>query len=194
MLGALILDRIGKGSCETHGKRRRIRLELVVGLRPCLPAFDGDFDNEFSATDILLGPGDLRSNVILIEGRQFDVHAFGHNRSPLLSGAAADTDASRRRRRRLLHSDLTIEAVAARVIDVQVSGELCCHERPQLATFTAICHPRVFSARSASVSHLSAISMKSDLCREVRAASANRMQSAALLRNWAKMSKCASIP
>jgi hypothetical protein len=36
--------------------------------------------------------------------------------------------------------------------------------------------------------------MKRDLCPEVRAASANRMQSAALLRNWAKMSKCASIP
>jgi hypothetical protein len=61
------------------------------------------------------------------------------------------------------------------------------------ATFTAIYLPRVFSARSASVSHLSAISMKRDLCSEVRAASANRMQSAALLRNWTKMSKCASI-
>ena len=61
------------------------------------------------------------------------------------------------------------------------------------ATFRAIYLPRVFSARSASVSHLSAISMKRDLCSEERAASANRMQSAALLRNWAKMSKCASI-
>jgi hypothetical protein len=40
----------------------------------------------------------------------------------------------------------------------------------------------VFSARSASVSHLSAISMKSDFCAEVRAASANRMHSAAFLR------------
>jgi hypothetical protein len=37
------------------------------------------------------------------------------------------------------------------------------------------------------VSHLSAISMKSDLCCEVRAASANRMHSAALLRNWSKL-------
>jgi hypothetical protein len=61
------------------------------------------------------------------------------------------------------------------------------------AAFTAIDHPRVFSARSASVSHLSAISMKRDLCSEVRAASANRMQSAALLRNWPNMSKCASM-
>ena len=51
----------------------------------------------------------------------------------------------------------------------------------------------VISARSASVSHLSAISMKKDLCSEVRAASANRMHSAALLRNWAKLGKCASI-
>jgi hypothetical protein len=41
----------------------------------------------------------------------------------------------------------------------------------------------VFWARSASVSHRSAISMKNDLCAEVRAASANRMHSAALLRN-----------
>jgi hypothetical protein len=35
--------------------------------------------------------------------------------------------------------------------------------------------------------------MKRDLCSEVRAASANRMQSAALLRIWTKVSKCASI-
>jgi len=41
----------------------------------------------------------------------------------------------------------------------------------------------VFAARSASVSHRSAISMKYDLCAELRAASANRMHSAALLRN-----------
>jgi hypothetical protein len=40
-----------------------------------------------------------------------------------------------------------------------------------------------FWARSASVSHWSAISMKNDLCAGVRAASANRMHSAALLRN-----------
>jgi hypothetical protein len=51
----------------------------------------------------------------------------------------------------------------------------------------------VFSARSASVSHLSAISMKSDFCAEVRAASANRMHSAAFLRICSKVSKCASI-
>src|SRR5205814_8274774 len=47
----------------------------------------------------------------------------------------------------------------------------------------------VFSARSASVSHLSAISMKKDLCAEVRASSANRMHSASLLRNWSKLGK-----
>src|SRR5882757_124394 len=51
----------------------------------------------------------------------------------------------------------------------------------------------VFAVCSASVSHLSAISMKSDFCREVRAASANRMHSAALLRSWSKLGKCASI-
>jgi hypothetical protein len=51
----------------------------------------------------------------------------------------------------------------------------------------------VFSARSASVSHLSAISMKSDFCAELRAASANRMHSAAFLRICSKVSKCGSI-
>jgi hypothetical protein len=49
------------------------------------------------------------------------------------------------------------------------------------------------AACSASVSHLSAISMKSDLCCEVRAASAIRMHSAALLRNWSKLGKSAFI-
>jgi hypothetical protein len=49
------------------------------------------------------------------------------------------------------------------------------------------------AACSASVSHLSAISMKRDLCSEVRAASANRMHSAALLRNWSKLGTSASI-
>jgi hypothetical protein len=43
------------------------------------------------------------------------------------------------------------------------------------------------------VSHLSAISMKSDLCCEVRAASANRMHSAALRRNWSKLGKSGFI-
>jgi hypothetical protein len=52
---------------------------------------------------------------------------------------------------------------------------------------------RVCSARSASVSHLSAISIKNDLCPELRADSANRMHSAALLRNWTKLGRCASI-
>jgi hypothetical protein len=35
--------------------------------------------------------------------------------------------------------------------------------------------------------------MKKDLCPEVRAASANRMHSAALLRNWSKLGNSASI-
>ena len=35
--------------------------------------------------------------------------------------------------------------------------------------------------------------MKKDLCFEVRAASANRMHSAALLRNWSKLGKFTSI-
>jgi hypothetical protein len=52
---------------------------------------------------------------------------------------------------------------------------------------------RVFSAWSASPTHLSAISMKKDLCGEVRASSANRMHSAAFLRNWSKLGECASI-
>ena len=86
-LGRLILNRIGKGSRETHGKRSRIRSKLVVGFRECLHVFDGDFYNEFSATDILLGPGDLCSHVILAERRHFDVHAFCHSRCPLMSEA-----------------------------------------------------------------------------------------------------------
>jgi hypothetical protein len=52
---------------------------------------------------------------------------------------------------------------------------------------------RVFSACSASPTHLSAISMKKDLCAEVRASSANRIHSAAFLRNWSKLGECASI-
>ena len=67
-------------------------------------------------------------------------------------------------------------------------------ERPPIeATFQAVYLASVFSARSARVSHLSAISMKNDLCSDVRAAPANRMHSAALLRNWTKLGKCASI-
>jgi hypothetical protein len=38
---------------------------LVAGFRAGFRVFDGDFHNEFSATDILLGPSDLCSNVIL---------------------------------------------------------------------------------------------------------------------------------
>jgi hypothetical protein len=112
---------------------------LVVGLRAGLRVFDGDFYNECSATDVLLGLGDLCSQVIRVERRHLDVHAF-------------------------------------------------CH-RPSQAVYLA----SVFSARSASVSHLSAISMKNDRCTDVRAATANRMHSAALLRDWTKLGKCASI-
>jgi len=68
-----------------------------------------------------------------------------------------------------------------------------CWEAAIEAAFHGDRSSAVFSARSASVSHRSAISMKRDLCSDVRAASANRMQSAALLRNRAKMSKCASM-
>ena len=55
---------------------------MVVGFREGLLVFDGDFYNEFSATDILLRPGDLCTHVILVERCHFDVHAFCHSRSP----------------------------------------------------------------------------------------------------------------
>jgi hypothetical protein len=162
---ALILNRIGKGSRETHGKGRRVGFELIVGLRASLRVFDGDFDHEFSATGILLRPGDLCTHVTLVERRQFDVHAFCHSRSPLelYRGCSAKGIAKCNRGRRL--------------------------RRPSQAGYL----DRTFSARSASVSHRSAISMKKDLCSEVRAASANRMHSATLLRNCTKLSKRASI-
>jgi hypothetical protein len=56
-----------------------MRRESLDFLRrgPC------DFYNEFSATDILLGPADLCSHVIVVERRHFDVHAFYHRLSPL---------------------------------------------------------------------------------------------------------------
>jgi hypothetical protein len=41
---------------------------LVVGFRAGLHVSDNDFYNEFSATDILLGPGDLCSHMILVRG------------------------------------------------------------------------------------------------------------------------------
>jgi hypothetical protein len=85
---ALILNCIGKGPCETHGKGPRIRFKLVVGLRARLGVFDGDFYNECSATDVLLGLGYLCSHVIRVERRHLDVHAFCHSRSPLMSGAS----------------------------------------------------------------------------------------------------------
>ena len=60
----------------------------VVGLRAGRRVFDGDFYNECSATDVLLGLGDLCSQVIRVERRHLDVHAFCHSRSPLMSGAS----------------------------------------------------------------------------------------------------------
>src|ERR1700730_5874081 len=80
----LILNRISKCSCETYGKRARIGSELVLGFRASLRVFDGDLYNEFSTTNILLGPRNLCSHVILVERRNFDVHAFCHSRSPLM--------------------------------------------------------------------------------------------------------------
>jgi hypothetical protein len=74
----LIFHCIGKGSCETHGKRPRIRSNLLVSFWVGFGIFDGHFYYEFSATDILLGPSDLRSHVIIVESRYFDVHAFCH--------------------------------------------------------------------------------------------------------------------
>ena len=55
------------------------------GFRASLRVFDGDLYNEFSTTNILLGPRNLCSHVILVERRNFDVHAFCHSRSPLMS-------------------------------------------------------------------------------------------------------------
>jgi hypothetical protein len=48
---SLVLRRI---KWPADGKPRQ-----VVGFRKGLHVLDGDFYNEFSATDILLGPGDL---------------------------------------------------------------------------------------------------------------------------------------
>jgi hypothetical protein len=69
----------------------------------------------------------------------------------------------------------------------------CQRARPLRRPSQAVYLASVFSSRSARVSHFSAISMKNDRCTDVRAASANRMHSAALLRNWTKLGKCASI-
>jgi hypothetical protein len=77
----LILNRISKCSCETYGKRARIGSELVLGFRASLRVFDGDLYNEFSTTNILLGPRNLCSHVILVERCNFDVHTFCHSRS-----------------------------------------------------------------------------------------------------------------
>ncbi len=177
---ALILDRVGKGSCETHGKRPRIRSKLVVGFRAGLHVFDGDFDDE--------------------------------GRSPPMSGAMPRCTCDPRQIAAsrppaafpfwvLSMTDL----VTALTIDADGSGNAVFAEcqssrrwrRPSqaiyLSIYLSIYPARVFSARSASVSHLSAISIKNDLCSEVRADSANRMHSAALSRNWTKLSKCASI-
>src|ERR1700736_6663268 len=53
---SLILNRISKCSCERYGKRASIGSELVLGFRASLRVFDGDLYNEFSTTNILLGP------------------------------------------------------------------------------------------------------------------------------------------
>jgi hypothetical protein len=63
---------------------------LVAGFWAGLRVFDGNFYNEFSAADILLGPGNLCSHVTLVERRHFDFHTFSHSRSPLMSGARTD--------------------------------------------------------------------------------------------------------
>src|SRR6187401_1088260 len=76
------------------------------------------------------------------------------------------------------------EAVA-----VGVSRAPPCPQRSKYPVYLSC----VFWARSASVSYLSAISIKSDLCADVRASSASRMHSAALLRNWSKLGESASI-
>jgi hypothetical protein len=55
--------------------------------------------------------------------------------------------------------------------------------QPSMGWTRVAIYPASLWARSASVSQRSAISMKKDLCAEVWAASANRMHSAALLRN-----------
>ena len=62
-------------------------LKLLVGFWAALHIFRGDLYNEFSATDILLGPSDLCPHVSLVERGHFDVHAFCHSCSPLMSGA-----------------------------------------------------------------------------------------------------------
>jgi hypothetical protein len=91
---------------------------LVVGFRAGLHVFDGDFYNEFSATDILLGPGDLCSNVILIERRQFDVHAFGHNRFSSDVRSRCGYRCFAVTAKAAFASPLTIEAVAGPAIDI----------------------------------------------------------------------------
>ena len=85
LLKFLILNRISKGSCVTYCKGARIGSKLVVGFRPGLRVFDGNLYNEFSTTNILLGPGDLCSHVVFVERRHFEVHAFSQSRSPLVS-------------------------------------------------------------------------------------------------------------
>ena len=73
----LTLDRIRKGSYRNAtASALASDLSWSSVFRAGLRVFDGDFYHEFSATDILLGPGDLCSHVILVERRHFDVHAF----------------------------------------------------------------------------------------------------------------------
>jgi hypothetical protein len=79
---------------SAKARAKRAESALASDLTKCavcfwegLFVFDGDFYNEFSATDMLLGPGDPCSHVIVIERHQFDVHTFCHSSSPLISGA-----------------------------------------------------------------------------------------------------------
>jgi hypothetical protein len=55
---------------------------LLVGFRVNFHVSDGDLYNEFSAPDILLGPGDLCSHVILVEGGKADAATPGKPESP----------------------------------------------------------------------------------------------------------------
>src|SRR5260221_11469420 len=87
------------------------------------------------------------------------------------------------------HYDLVIPAFAEALWSIECSAAT----PPEPAWTRSSYLSCVFSACSASPTHLSAISMKKDLCAEVRASSANRMHSAAFLRNWSKLGECASI-
>jgi hypothetical protein len=100
-------------------------------------------------------------------------------------------------RRRFLHfRNFQQPELSSLIIDAEAAGDVRCQlpksprwKRPSQVVYLAC----VFSACSACVSHLSAISIKKDRCSEVRAASANRMHSVALLRTWTNVSRRGSI-